>query len=68
MRTWTHYRARVASLSRDRSPNDPELIEARQCMQAARVVDRVRDALESDLGLTPEQRVEILRAVTAATT
>lgn len=67
MRTWTHYRARVAGLSRDRSPNDPELIEARQYMQAARVVDRVREALKGDPGLTPEQRVEILRIVTAAT-
>ena len=31
---WTHYRGKVAGLSRTREPDDPELLDARQAMRA----------------------------------
>ena len=34
--SWTHHRARVAALSRDRAPDDPELVAARQALAEAR--------------------------------
>lgn len=40
--SWTHHRARVAALSRDREPDDPELQDARQRLKAARLKDHVR--------------------------
>ncbi|MDP9982940.1 hypothetical protein J2W14_002342 [Pseudarthrobacter oxydans] len=40
--SWTHERARVAALSRDRKPDDPELQGARQRLKAARLEDHVR--------------------------
>ncbi len=43
--TWTHYRAKVASLSRDRRPDDPELIQARHDLRAALLQRQVSDAL-----------------------
>lgn len=39
---WTHERARVASLSRSRTPDDPELLAARHALQLARAEDCVR--------------------------
>lgn len=43
--TWTHYRAKVASLSRDRRPDDPELIQARRDLRAALLQREVTAAL-----------------------
>ncbi len=43
--TWTHYRAKVASLSRDRRPDDPELVQARIDLRAAVLQRQVSDAL-----------------------
>jgi hypothetical protein len=40
--SWTHERARIAALSRDRKPDDPELQDARQRFKAARLEDHVR--------------------------
>jgi hypothetical protein len=66
--SWTHHRARVAALSRDRAPDDPELVAARQALaearaaerrnieaqRLARYVKRVGDRLAED-PLTPEE-------------
>lgn len=41
MSTWTHQRARVASLSRSRTPDDPELLDARRGLKAARLAARI---------------------------
>lgn len=49
--TWTHFRARVAALSRDRDPQDPELIEARQDLREARLAFEIEAAT-----LTSDQR------------
>jgi hypothetical protein len=40
MPQWTHHRARVAALSRDRAPDDPELLAARRDLAAAREAAR----------------------------
>ena len=40
MPQWTHHRARVAALSRDRAPDDPELLVARRDLAAAREAER----------------------------
>ncbi len=37
-----HYRARIAALSRDRAPDDPDLLEARQALALANLTDHVR--------------------------
>lgn len=36
-RPWTHYRARIASLTRSRLPDDPDLVEARRLLALARL-------------------------------
>lgn len=59
--SWTHERARVASLSRSRAALDPELIEARRSLRAARLEDHVKKALEDAPPLTEEQRERIAR-------
>lgn len=54
--TWTHHRAKVAALSRDRSPDDPELVSARQSLKAARLEDYIRRTVDAAPPLLPEQR------------
>jgi hypothetical protein len=54
--TWTHERARVASLSRSRIPDDPELIEARRNMRAERLADHIRKVVAEAPPLTSSQR------------
>ena len=55
MSTWTHERARVASLSRDRQPDDPELLEARRNMRAARLEAHIQKIIAQAPPLTNEQ-------------
>jgi hypothetical protein len=54
-----HWRARIASLSRDRKRNDPDLIEARRNYRAYRLRDAIRDTLASQPPLTEEQRADL---------
>jgi hypothetical protein len=42
--SWTHHRARVAALSRDRAPDDPELLAARRDLAEARLAARIDQA------------------------
>lgn len=55
MSGWTHHRAKVASLSRVRPEDDPELIEARRDLKASRLEQAAREAAESLPPLTVEQ-------------
>lgn len=55
MSNWKAERARVASLTRSREADDPDLVAARQRLKAARLADHVRDTLESWPPLTHEQ-------------
>lgn len=52
---WTHYRAQIASLSRRRTADDPELIEARQNLKAARLAEYVTRVVSEAPPLTDEQ-------------
>ena len=56
MSTWTHERARVASLTRSRAVDDPELVEARRNLKAERLADYIKRTVDASPPLTPEQR------------
>lgn len=55
MSGWTYHHAKVASLSRVRPADDPDLIEARRNLKASRLEDAARKAAESLPPLTDEQ-------------
>jgi len=59
MPTWTHHRARVASLSRDRAANDPELLVEKLNLKAERLAQHVARVVAEAPPLTPEQRDRI---------
>lgn len=56
MSSWTTDRARVASLSRSRTPDDPELVAARRDLRATRAESYIRELVASAPPLTPDQR------------
>jgi hypothetical protein len=68
--TWRTHRARIAGLSRDREPDDPELVEARRALTASLREERVRRAIAGEPALTAEQcarlAVELENALVAA--
>lgn len=59
MSTWTHERARVASLTRSRTPDDPELVDARRNLRAERLADHIRRQVDDWPPLTNEQRARL---------
>lgn len=59
MSTWTSQRARVASLSRSREPDDPDLVAARRDLRAARLEEHIQRAVSAAPPLTPEQRTRL---------
>lgn len=58
-KSWTTERARVASLSRSRSADDPELVEARQNLKALRLEEYVRKTVEQAPPLSDDQLLSI---------
>jgi hypothetical protein len=54
--TWTHERARVASLTRSRTADDPELLNARSALRTAKFEADVRKLVDAAPPLTDEQR------------
>jgi hypothetical protein len=54
-----HYRAKIASLTRSRQPDDPELVAARQNLKALRLEEHVRKVVAEAPPLTPAQRDRI---------
>ena len=60
--SWTIERARVASLSRSRTADDPELIAARARLKSARADEYVSRVIADAPPLTAEQRDAILAA------
>jgi hypothetical protein len=66
MSTWTHYRAQVATLSRSRTVDDPDLVEARRNLRAARLHDHIEKALADAPPLSEAQRLRIARLLTVA--
>ena len=51
-----HERARVAALTRSRTNDDPELIEARRNLTAEKLAAYIRRTVDTAPPLTPEQR------------
>lgn len=56
MATINHERARVAALSRSRSIDDIELVEARRNLRAEKLADYIRKTVDAAPPLTAEQR------------
>lgn len=54
--SWTTERARVASLSRSRTPDDPALVEARTRLRDARAEDYVRKLVDAAPPMSESQR------------
>ena len=54
--SWTVERARVASLSRSRAADDPELVKARTNLKAERLADHIRNVVDEAPPLSAEQR------------
>lgn len=54
--SWMTERGRVAALSRSRTPDDPELIDARRALRAARLEQEILSTLGGSPALTAEQR------------
>lgn len=54
--SWTQQRARVAGLSRDRAPDDPDLLAAKRDLRATRLEDHIRQVVDAAPPLTEEQR------------
>lgn len=54
MSTWTHERARVASLSRSRDTHDPELVAARRSLKTERLADHIERTVAEFPPLTRE--------------
>ena len=57
--SWTAERARVASLSRSRTSDDPDLVAARLNLKAARLEDYVARVVDAAPPLTADQRNRI---------
>ena len=54
--SWTAERARVASLSRSRTPDDPDLIAARRNLKAERLADYITRVVDGAPPLSAAQR------------
>ncbi len=59
MSTWTHERARIASLSRSRTANDPDLVEARRSLREHRLADHITRVIAEAPPLTADQRYRL---------
>jgi len=56
MSSWTHERARIAALTRSRTPDDPDLVNARRNLKAERLADYIERVVDAAPPLTPAQR------------
>lgn len=65
MADWHTYRAQIAALSRSRTPDDPELVQARQNLRAARLEEHVRNALADAPPLSQAQLDRVARLLVA---
>lgn len=54
--SWTAERARVAALTRSRQPDDPQLLDARRDLAAARLEEYIERTVAAAPPLTPAQR------------
>jgi len=64
--SWTTERARVASLTRSRTTDDPDLVRARQNLKAAKVEEYIARVVAEAPALTHEQRDRIAALLSPA--
>ena len=57
--SWTAERARVAALSRSRSSDDPDLVDARRNLRAERLAEYIRETVAAAPPFTNEQREKL---------
>jgi hypothetical protein len=57
--SWTAERARVASLTRSRAADDPDLVSARRNLKAERLAEHIRNTVDSAPPLSREQRQKL---------
>ena len=57
--SWTHDRARVAGLSRDRKPTDPDLLAAKRDLRASRAEEYISRIVAEAPPLTDLQKARI---------
>lgn len=62
--SWTAERARVASLSRSRTPDDPDLERARRDLRAARLEEYIRRTVDAAPPLSVEQKDRLAALLT----
>jgi hypothetical protein len=67
-KTWQHYRGKIAGLSRDRKPDDPELAAARLNLREARVAAYITRTVNAAPPLTSEQRNRLAQLLHAGAT
>lgn len=65
--SWTADRARVASLTRSRQPQDPDLISARRDLKAARAEEYIQQLVDGAPALSDEQRDRLALLLRGAT-
>ncbi|TFV67720.1 hypothetical protein E4P40_24005 [Blastococcus sp. CT_GayMR20] len=64
--SWTQERARVASLTRSRPADDPDLVGARRNLAAARLEEHIRQVVAVAPPFTLEQRDRLATLLRAA--
>ncbi len=57
--SWQQERARIASLTRSREDQDPDLVTARRNMRYLLTVAKLTKALDADPSFTAEQRGQL---------
>lgn len=62
--SWTAERARVASLSRSRTDDDPDLERARRDLRAARLEEYIRRTVDAAPPLSVEQKDRLAALLT----
>ena len=63
--SFRHQRGKVASLSRSRPADDPDLVRAKELMREARVVEHIRTLVDSAPPLGPEARARLASVLLA---
>lgn len=64
--SWTAERARVASLSRSRTPDDPDLIAARGNLKAERLAAYIENVVSTAPPLTAAQKSRLAALIGGA--
>lgn len=63
--SWTHERARIGALSRSRTPDDPDLIDARRNLAYIRAEDYINELVSAAPPLTDDQRNRLASLLSA---